>query len=303
MLMAFRRVSAHFNWISPSSKIIFKKHLTLTLRHSLPLPSGNKIREMKVNYAVKQLAKLAGVSVRTLHLYDHIGLLKPSVRTASRYRQYSEKELLRLQQILFYKELDFPLKEIIRILDDPDFDLVRALEGHKAALLARRKRLDTLLDTINKTVNHLKNKTMSNYEELYEGMPHEQAAAWRKEAIEKWGEDSVIRSEKSMLEMPKLDIERLKAEQKAINTALKALAGEDPQSDAVQEQIARHYVNIRSFWGVSDPTDLKAATYKGLAELYLSDERYTAEDGNPDPAFATFIRKAMIWFADRRLVD
>jgi len=258
---------------------------------------------MKVNYAVKQLAKLAGVSVRTLHLYDQIGLLKPSLRTTARYRRYGEPELLRLQQILFYKELDFPLKEIIHILDDPDFDLVRALEGHKAALLTRRKRLDTLLETINKTVKHLKNKTMSNYEELYEGMPHEQAAAWRKEAVEKWGEDTVIRSEKALLEMPKLDIEKLKADQKAIKIALKALAGENPESEAVQEQIARHYANIRSFWGVSDPTDLKAANYKGLAELYAADERYMAEDGNPDPAFATFMRNAMIYFADCKLVD
>jgi len=257
---------------------------------------------MRVNYAVKQLAKLAGVSVRTLHMYDQIGLLKPSVRTASRYRQYGEAELLRLQQILFYKELDFPLKEIGKILDSPDFDLVKALEGHKAALLGRKDRLEVLLNTIDKTVNHLKNKTMQNYEELYEGMPAEQAAAYRKEAIEKWGEDTVTRSEKALLEMPKLNLEQLKADQKAIKLALIALAGQDPESDAVQEQIARHYANIRAFWGVSDPTDLRAATYKGLAELYISDERYTAEDGKPNPVFATFMRNAMIYFADSKLV-
>jgi len=256
---------------------------------------------MKVNYAVKQLAQLAGVSVRTLHLYDQTGLLKPSVRTASRYRQYGEAELLRLQQILFYKELDFPLKEIGKILDDPDFDLVKALEGHRAALLGKKYRLEVLLDTINKTVNHLKNKTMQNYEELYAGMPHEQAMAWRNEAIEKWGEDAIVRSEKAMLEMPKLDLEKLKADQKAIAKALNSLAAENPESEAVQEQIARHYANIRSFWGVSDPTDLKAAQYKGLAELYVSDERYTAEDGKPNPAFARFMRQAMVYFADTKL--
>jgi DNA-binding transcriptional MerR regulator len=257
---------------------------------------------MEVKYAIKQLAKLAGVSVRTLHLYDHVGLLKPHIRTASRYRQYGEKELLRLQQILFYKELDFPLKDIRRILDDPDFDLVRALEGHKAALLARRNRLDTLLNTVNKTVDHLKNKTMQNYEELYEGMPREQAAAYRKGAIEKWGEDTVVRSEKALLELPQLDIEKLKAEQKDIKRCLKALENEDPESEKVQLQIARHYANIRCFWGVSDPTDLKAAQYKGLAELLVTDERYLAEDGKPDPIFATFMRKAMTFFADSKLV-
>jgi DNA-binding transcriptional MerR regulator len=256
---------------------------------------------MSVNYAVKQLAKLAGVSVRALHLYDHLGLLKPSVRTRAGYRQYGEKELLRLQQILFYKELDFPLKDISNILDDPDFDLIRALKGHRAALLARKRRLDTLLNTIDKTVNNLKNKTMQNYEELYEGMPRDQAVALRKEAIDKWGEDAVIRSEKALLELPKLDIESLKADQKDIRLELALLVREDPESERVQEQIARHYANIRSFWGIADPTDLKAAQYKGLAELYLSDDRYMAKDGKADPVFATFIRKAMIYFADNKL--
>ncbi len=256
---------------------------------------------MKTNYGVKQLAKLAGVSVRTLHLYDKIGLLKPSMRSRARYRQYGETELLRLQQILFYRELDFPLKEIGHILDDPDFDLVQALEGHKAALLAKKERLDTLLNTINKTVNHLKNKTMQNYEELYEGMPRDQAMILRKEAIEKWGEDAVIRSEKALLEMPKLDIERLKADQKEIRQELGLLAGEDPESERVQEQIARHYANIRSFWGISDPTDLKASQYKGLAELYATDDRYMAEDGKTNPAFAAFMRSAMTYFADSKL--
>src|SRR6185503_13603705 len=188
-----------------------------------------------------------------------------------------------------------------QILDGPDFELITALEGHRTALAAKRKRLDTLMETIKKTVNHLKNKTMQNYEELYEGLPREQAAAWRNEAIEKWGEEAVVRSEKALLEMPKLNIEALKADQKAIRQALQSLVNENPESDVVQEQIARHYANIRSFWGVSDPTDLRAANYKGLANLYVTDERYMAGDGNTDPVFATFMRRAMIFFADRKL--
>lgn len=260
---------------------------------------------MKQQYAINQLAKLAGVSVRALHLYDELGLLKPSVRTAAGYRQYGEAELLRLQQILFYKELDFPLKEIGPILDDPDFDLIKALEGHKSALTGRKNRLDTLLHTINNTIVHLKNKTMTNYEALYEGLPKEQAAALRQEAIDKWGEDTIVRSEKALLEFPQLDLERLKAEQKDIAAQLKFkfLAGENPESVIVQEQIARHYANIRSFWGVADPTDLKAATYKGLAELYASDDRYTVTNDQPDPAFAAFMRTGMLFFADHQLQD
>lgn len=258
---------------------------------------------MKVNYGVKQLAKLAGVSVRTLHVYDRMGLLKPAIRTAAGYRQYGEAELLRLQQIMFYKELDFPLKVISPILDDPAFDLITALEGHKAALYQKKKRLDTLLKTVNKTISHLKYKNMENFEELYEGMSREQAAAYRAEAIDKWGEDAVVRSEKALAEMPELAIEQLKADQQDITRQLRTLARENPESEIVQEQIARHYANIRSFWGVSDPTDLKAVQYKGLADLYITDERYTATDGTTNPEFAAFMHKAMVYFADTKLSD
>src|SRR5512136_2331510 len=99
-------------------------------------------------YTVQQLARLAGVSVRTLHHYDHIGLLAPSARTAAGYRLYGAADLLRLQQILFFKELDLPLDEIQDILDDPDFDQIEALESHKRLLRERADRLARLLMTI-----------------------------------------------------------------------------------------------------------------------------------------------------------
>jgi DNA-binding transcriptional MerR regulator len=256
---------------------------------------------MAANYGVKQLAKMAGVSIRALHLYDKMGLLKPQARTVSRYRMYGEKELLRLQQILFYKELDFPLKEIAHILDNPNFELVAGLESHRAALLARKDRITTLLDTIDRTIKNLKNRTMENYEELYEGLSNEQATAYRNQAIEKWGEDVVIRSEQGLKEMPKLNLEQLKADQKAIMKALLSLVAEEPESAEVQEEIAQHYANIRSFWGVSDPTDLKAETYKGLAELYVTDESYLSQEEKPNLEFANFMRRAMICFAESKL--
>lgn len=250
-------------------------------------------------YSVKQLAQLAGVSVRTLHVYDRMCLLKPTLRTEARYRQYGEAELLRLQQILFYKELDFPLKEIRRILDDRYFDLSKALESHKAALKIKQERLGVLLDTIDKTMHHLKFKNMENFEELFEGMPREQALAYRKEAIDKWGEEVVVLSEKSLLQMPKQTLEQLKADQKDIAYQLGLLVNEDPTSKLVQSQIRRHYTNICGFWGAASIT---AEQYKGLADLYVTDERYTARDGKPNPAYAAFVRMAMEAFAEANLV-
>jgi len=251
-----------------------------------------------VRYSVKQLARLAGVSVRTLHVYDEMGLLKPSIRTDAGYRQYGEAELLRLQQILFYKELDLPLKCIGEILDDPGFDLVEALTGHKVALIARRDRMDTLLNTIDATIDHLKNKTMSNFEKLYEGMPREEAAALRQEAVDNWGEEAIRKSENALLEMDKERLERLKGDQQNIMRRLRGLRKSDPGSDMVQAQIARHYEMIRAFWGLSDGEVIKAKAYKGLGEMYVSDDRYMAEDGKPDPEFAAFMRAAMGYYAD-----
>jgi DNA-binding transcriptional MerR regulator len=240
--------------------------------------------------------------VRTLHLYDRLGLLKPRTRTQARYRLYGEAELLRLQQILFYKELDFPLQSIKAILDDPAFDFLGALQSHKAALLARRDRLATLLATVDKTIAKLKGEpTMMTHEELYEGFPREQAEAYRQEAAQKWGADTVEKSENYLRGLGKEAFARLKAESQEIWNTLKGMAGEDPTSEGVQNQVARHYAVIRQFWGTAGNPDPQAEAYRGLGQLFVHDERYTASDGQPNPAFAAFLSRAMSHFADTRL--
>ncbi len=111
-------------------------------------------------YTAKEVANLSGVSVRTLHHYDKIGLLKPATRSEKNYRFYGEAELLKLQQILFYKELGFPLREISSILKAPDFDLIKALENHQSALKSRQQQITKMLKTIKTTLSNLKNQTM-----------------------------------------------------------------------------------------------------------------------------------------------
>jgi DNA-binding transcriptional MerR regulator len=252
---------------------------------------------VKKHYSVKQLARLAGVSVRTLHLYDEIGLLKPSDRTEAGYRFYEEKELFRLQQILFYKELDFALKDIGEILDDPEFDKVKALEGHRAALLARKNRLDSLLTTIEKTIQHIKKgDVMLSHEELYEGLPKEKAEGWRKEAREKWGNDAVERSEMQLLTMTRENLAGLKTQFAENWKRLAALSQGDHTSAEVQDAVRLHYKQIRQFWGTNDQTDPQWKAYKCLGEMYLQDDRYTMIDGQPNPAFAAFLCKAIAHF-------
>src|SRR5689334_2313491 len=107
-------------------------------------------------YTVKKLAAMSGVSVRTLHWYDEVGLLKPAYHGANGYRYYEEAQLLKLQQILFYRELGFELKQIKRILSRSDFDKVNALESHRKVLRKNLSRTRKLIETIDKTIGHLK---------------------------------------------------------------------------------------------------------------------------------------------------
>ena len=247
--------------------------------------------------SVKQLAKAAGVTVRTLHVYDKLGLLKPSVRTEKNYRYYGRDELLRLQQILFYKELGLSLADIGEILDAPGFDLAEALAEHKAALQHKQDDIARMIATIDKTILNLKGQMNMTHEELYAGLPKEQAERWRKEAQEKWP-DQVKRSEQMLMKMSKADFDQLQNDFKQTNERLAQLVHEDPASEAVQQEIAKHYACILKFWGKPGAA---AEAYKGLGELYVADARYSMADGQPQPEFAQFMCAAMRHFADVNL--
>ncbi|MGX5817366.1 MerR family transcriptional regulator [Chitinophaga lutea] len=243
------------------------------------------------NYSVKKLAKLAGVSVRTLHLYDQMGLLRPSVRTEARYRLYGEKELLRLQQILFYRELDFPLKDILAILDDPAFDVAQALEGHRKALLAKKDRIDTLVGTIDKTLVTLKNKHMLHAEDLYEGIPDDKRDAWRAEAMAKWGKDTVLNAEATLRAIGREEMETLKQELNEISEKVTLLMHTDPASAPVQQLIARRYDIILQLSGGKIEMG-KLEYFRKLSELYVQDNRYTPVNGIPSMELALFLQAA-----------
>lgn len=240
-------------------------------------------------YTVKKLADLAGVSVRTLHLYDEIGLLKPSVRTEAGYRLYGERELLRLQQILLYKEFELSLLQIGEILDDPAFDVVNALENHKQALYDKKDRLNRLIVTIDKTINKIKDGMALTDDELYKGFPKE----YREEAIGLYGVESIERSEKYLKSLGKEDFAELKKELSTVTEQLTSLVKDDPAGEPVQRLISKHYVIIRKFWGTHGTPDTQQEAYAGLGDLYVNDDRYTK--GNRE--FAEFMKKAMGTFA------
>jgi DNA-binding transcriptional MerR regulator len=247
-------------------------------------------------YTVKKLSKLASVSIRTLHHYDEIDLLKPESRAESGYRYYGQKELLRLQQILFYRELDYPLKEIKRILDDPEFDLLKSLEFHKQELQKRTSRLSGLLITIDKTIVKLKNQEIMNDEEMYEGFTKSAVDKMRKEAINTWGEQEVKAAEQKVKAMGKDKWQEVQDEGDAICVRLTALFGNPVHGLAVQKEIANHYEHLCTFYDVSEER------YRGLGEMYVNDERFKAHYEKFGIGLASFLNSGIQVFCNNGLV-
>lgn len=251
---------------------------------------------------VKELTRLSGVSIRTLHYYDKIGLLKPGRRSETGYRYYGEKELYRLQQILLYKELDVPLKTISGLLDDPEFDALDTLDRHKETLIVRQQRISDMIATIDNTINHIKKgERMSKPEDLYKGLPGEMGTQFREEVKEKYGKKVLEQSERELEKLGKEGFEKLKAEMDWIFTELFVLREKPPADLKVQELIAVHYQIIRRFWGTVNSEDKQAEAYAGLGQLYVSDERFTTINGQFQPEFARFMQKAMSRFANTQL--
>lgn len=260
-----------------------------------------KISTQNQLVTVAKLAKWSGLTIRTLHYYDQIGLLSPSLRTDTGYRKYGPEALLRLQQILFYRELEMPLEVIREVLDDPGFSPADALAFHRQELINRKNRIDTLLKTIDNTLEHINNNNNMKPEDLYHGLAKETAEKYRKEARKMYGENQVWQAEQNLMKMGKEGFQKLQADFKACAARLFQLRNTDPTSREVQDEIRLHYGYIRQFWGTSQLDDRQGAAYAGLGQMYTEDDRFTMVDGKPEPEYATFMRNAMAYFARTEL--
>jgi DNA-binding transcriptional MerR regulator len=248
------------------------------------------------SYTVSRLARMAGVSVRTLHHYDQIGLLEPSARTEAGYRLYGEPELLRLQQILFFKELDMPLGEVRQVLDDPGFDQVAALEHHRQSLQRRMERLTRLLKTIDRTIDRLREDDMTlTDEELYKGFTLEQIEQVKHEAREMYDPALVEESEQRVKKMSRAEWKAIGAEGKAVTTVLAALVGRDSGDPEVQKLIARHRVWIENFYPCS------AEVSRALGRGYVEHPKFRAFYEKYHLGLADFMSAAMNRYADQVL--
>jgi DNA-binding transcriptional MerR regulator len=250
-------------------------------------------------YTVKQVATMSGVSVRTLHFYDEAGLLKPAYLGANGYRFYKEPQLLSLQQILFYRELGFELKEIKRILGRKDFERIAALESHRKVLRKNLARTRKLIETIDKTIEHLKGKTKMKTEELFAGFDAEEQARHERYLIDRFGEgikEGIAQSKARVKDWKKADWEKSGAAFNAICQDLVAamqrgLAAESP---AVQKVIRRHYEWLKQFWTPN------RESYAGHGRMMADSELRKAYEAH-DPELPEFAAAAMKAFAESEL--
>ncbi|MFZ4674077.1 MAG: MerR family transcriptional regulator [Chlamydiia bacterium] len=257
-----------------------------------------------MTYTVQKLAKLSGVSVRTLHYYDEIGLLSPAFVESNGYRYYGEKQLLELQQILFFRELGFELKKIQKILGKGDFDKVAALRSHRNVLYSNIERTEKLIQTIDKTIDHLTGGKKMKDQEMYCGfLTKEQQAEYQQYLKNRLGpEDSTIEeSENNVKNWTKGDWEKSNKEFDAICKALAKAMEEGLKIDSpeVQSIVALHHKWIKQFWTPN------RESYKGLGLGYMEFEwRKAFASYDPHhPRLAKFLAKAMEVFADRELSE
>ena len=251
------------------------------------------------SYSIQELAKLANVSKRTLKHYDEIGLLKPQRQGSNNYRRYTRDELLRLQQILFFRELDFPLNEIKKIMNSPQFDMAIALGNHRALIAIKRDRLDKLMKTIDQTIIKIKDpknkKTTMTDQDLYSSFSKEEEEKYAAEAKERWGNTDAYKQ--SQERYGKMSDREKEAVAIAGDTLMKEIAkafkvGESATGPEMQKLIAKHYEGLRTFY------DPNPELYRGLGEMYVADERFTAFYDRYAPGLAPFMRDAMIAYAD-----
>jgi MerR family transcriptional regulator, thiopeptide resistance regulator len=246
--------------------------------------------KLKRRYQVKETARIAGVSVRTLHHYDEIGLLVPQRRTPAGYRLYGEAELLRLQQICIGRELGLPLEEIRRALDDPKFDHVSALTKQRSWLMNRAQTTAAMIRAVDAALSMLENprEIIMNAKELFEGFD---SSKYEAEAKQRWGNtDAYAESKKRTARFSASDWQRVGAEQSAIFTAAAAVmqAGKPSEDEAVLDVAERHrrYID-RWFYPCG------ASMHCALALMYENDSRFAEGIDSVAPGLTRFLSAAI----------
>lgn len=249
-------------------------------------------------YTVKKLAKLSGVSIRTLRFYDEIGLLKPAYYGDNNYRYYEEAQLLMLQQILFFRELGFSLRDIQRIISSPDFDKVATLELHRKTLEENLNQTKILIENIDKTIAHLRGNEPMKLEEIFHGFNEEKQKLYEDFLVNSGvNQDMIDKSKHKIKDWTKEQWLENKREGDKIHAELVEAINNhlSPSSSEVQKIIKKHYQMTKIFW---TPT---RDTYIGLSHLYASHPDFVKFYDDIHPKLLNFLKEAMKVFAEEEL--
>jgi DNA-binding transcriptional MerR regulator len=244
-------------------------------------------------YTVKQLSEMAGVTPRTLRYYDRIGLLAPTRVGTNGYRYYDHEALLRLQQILLYRELELPLERIRAILERPDFEIEAALVSHKAELARRRTRLERIITIVEDTLQYLKGKMEMNEKQLFAAFSDEEQAEMEKEAMQLYDPEIVRESNRRYRALSAAEKQAIADEGNALYLAIVSAIPQGPDSAAAQAGIERWRRHMDHFWTPA-PDQLVA-----LADHYSLDPRFTANFDKIDPRLAGFMGQAVRIYVER----
>ena len=249
--------------------------------------------EKIMRYTIKEIADLANVTARTIRYYDEIGLLDPADIGENGYRYYDNDSLLQLQQVLFFRELDVPLKEINLIINHPEFNLVDALKNHRSSMKNRVKRLKALIATIDNTIRVIQGKKKMAEKDYFNGFDETQ---YEDEAKELWDNTpQYAQSRRKWASYSKKQKEAIKAEGGRI--VLK-MVGTDPNvspdDSDVQAAVGDYQIYLNKYFYTCN-----VAFLRGLSDMWVEDTRFSINYEQIREGGAKFVRAAVYIFCDK----
>jgi DNA-binding transcriptional MerR regulator len=243
---------------------------------------------------VSEVAELTGVSVRTLHHYDQIGLLRPRRNLENGYREYAETEIDLLQQILFFRECGFSLDRIKTLLASPSFDRDQAYALQKNYLLHEKRRIDAMLATLEKTMKASKGELTMTPEEKFAGFDFTDNP-YEEEARRLWGDEAVDQSNRKITALTADGRKAVAREMHDLFTKLASLRLEAPDSAKAQAAMEEMYRYFNRSFAAYTPE-----AFAGLGQLYVADERFTRNIDRYGEGLSRFLAEAMTAYASRK---
>lgn len=244
----------------------------------------------------KDVAKLANISVRTLHHYDEIGLLCPKRNDENGYREYYLDDISKLQQILFFKQCGFSLEKIKKLLQSPKFNKEEAFEIQKKHLLHEKARIEKMINVLEKSKKALKGEITMTNKEKFEGFDFS-SNPYEEEARERWGDDAVDESNSHIAALSKEERHELNAGMEDILKKMAEVMTCKPESEPAQKATQAFFEFLNNSFGYKYSYE----AFAGLGQLYILDERFTKGIDAFGKGLANFLAKSMAVFAENNM--